>query len=389
MNTADRWLLPAGVTEILPPDAARIEHAGRQLLDLYASWGYEQVFTPFIEYLDSLLIGAGADLDLQTFKLTDQLSGRMMGIRADITPQVARIDAHRLQREGPVRLCYLGTVLHTLPDGFARSRTPMQIGAELYGHAGLDSDLEIFTLMLETLRLAGVEEFYLDAGHVGIYRGLVQQAGLSGEQEHQLFDALQRKAVPEIHQLLSAWRVEPVVQAMLAALVRLDGGREVLALARAELAAGNAQVQSGLTELEQLAARVEEPKLHFDLAELRGYGYHTGLLFSAYVAGHGQAVAQGGRYDHIGQAFGRARPATGFTVDLRTLLMLDTLAAPSREAIFAPLDDDPALAEKIKTLRATGQAVIQALGGQAGGAREMGCAHELRRHDGEWRVTAL
>ena len=208
MNMTDRWLLPEGIEEVLPEQAKRLEQLRRQLLDTYESWGYDLVMPPFIEYLESLLTGTGNDLDLQTFKLTDQLTGRMMGIRADMTPQVARIDAHQLKRDTPTRLCYIGTVLHTRNDGFAGSRSPLQVGAELYGHAGIESDVEVISLMLQTLAISGLENPFIDLGHVGIYRELVKLAGLDKEQEATLFDSLQRKANTEIASYLKEWKLD-------------------------------------------------------------------------------------------------------------------------------------------------------------------------------------
>lgn len=228
MSTNDAWLLPEGIEELLPPQAERLERLRRDLIDQLHSWGYELVVPPLIDYLESLLTGTGNDLKLQTFTLTDQISGRQMGIRADMTPQVARIDAHQLGRETPTRLCYLGTVLHTRPDGFAGGRSPLQCGAELYGSDSVESDIEVIRLMLATLEKTGIKQAHLDLAHVGIFRGLVQQAGLNAQQEGELFDALQRKAVPEINNLLDSWTLATEQAAMLRALVDLNGGSEVL-----------------------------------------------------------------------------------------------------------------------------------------------------------------
>ena len=244
MATVDRWLLPDGIEEVLPPEAARIEAARRQVLDLFQRWGYEFVVTPHIEYLESLLTGAGQDLDLRTFKVIDPQSGRQMGFRADITPQVARIDAHTLRREGPSRLCYAGSVLHAQPRALSSSRSPIQLGAELYGDASPSSDVEVISLMLEMLELAAVPDVHMDLGHVGIYRGLAKAAGLSGEAEQRLFDALQRKAMDEIAEQTAA--LNPALAGMLRALARLCGGREVLDQARMALAAAPAEVQAAL-----------------------------------------------------------------------------------------------------------------------------------------------
>jgi ATP phosphoribosyltransferase regulatory subunit len=395
MSQTERWLLPEGIEELLPEQARVLEGLRRSLLDCYRSWGYELVMPPFVEYLESLLTGVGKDLDLQTFKIIDPITGRMMGVRADMTPQAARIDAHQLKREQPVRLCYLGTVLRTRPDGFGASRAPLQVGAELYGHAGVESDLEILELMLETVAIVGVENVHMDLGHVGIFRGLARQAGLSDGCEAALFDALQRKAVPEIRELLAGEDLSEDARAMLAALAELNGGEEVLSEARTALAAAAPEVHRALDELEHIAARLRQRQvelpLHYDLAELRGYEYQTGVVFAAFVPGHGQEVARGGRYDEIGSIFGRARPATGFSADLKTLIEL-SYRLPSyeqAERIFAPADDDPQLRSKVRELRVAGKQVICELPGQSGGAVEMGCSWVLDQRDGKWMVIAV
>lgn len=312
------WLLPENVEDVLPPQAWHMEDMRRALLDLFRSRGYQLVIPPLMEYVDSLLTGVGADLDLKTFKLVDQLSGRLMGVRADITPQVARIDAHLLAASAVNRLCYAGSVLHTQPDGFHRSREPIQMGAELYGEAGIDADLEILTLMLQGLAVCGVKGVQLDIGHVGVYRALAQEAGLSGELEHALFGALQAKdgsAVAVLTASLSA----PLRDAF-AALPMLYGDRRVLVEARARLPQLPAIVAAldALATLDQGLGAVEAA---YDLAELRGYGYHSGIVFAAYTDGRSHAIAQGGRYDEVGRVFGRARPATGFSLDLRELVI--------------------------------------------------------------------
>ncbi len=393
MNPTDRWLLPEGIEEVLPPQALRLESLRRRLLDLYASWGYELVMPPFIEYLESLLTGMGNDLDLQTFKLTDQLTGRLMGVRADITPQAARMDAHQLQREGPVRLCYMGTVLRTRPDGFAGSRGPLQVGAELFGHGGVESDLEVLRLMLETLAVTGVGPVHLDLGHVQVFRALAGQAGLTADQEALLFDAMQRKARADIEECLAQCAVDAQVRGMLAALADLNGGREALEEAGAALAAAPAPVHAALERLRRVAAALGSAAphavLHFDLAELRGYHYHTGLVFAAFVPGHGQAVAQGGRYDEIGRVFGRARPATGFSADAKILMRLGSFGnVTTPGAILAPTGEAPALQATIAALRAAGERVIQTLPGQSGGARELGCDRVLVERNGHWVAAA-
>lgn len=391
----ERWLLPEGIEELLPPRAAQLESTLRQLLDLYNSWGYELVMPPFIEYLESLLIGTGDDLDHHTFKLTDRLTGRLMGVRSDMTPQVARIDAHLLRREEPTRLCYMGTTLNAVPRTHGGSRTPMQVGAELYGHAGAESDIEVLRLMVTTLQQAGLEKIYLDLGHVGIYRSLAEAAGLEPAFEAQLFDALQRKSTPDIEALLAASRLAEPYASIFGQLAELHGDESVLDTATQLFATAGEAVAAALDNLRQIAVAArgfDGVELHFDLAELRGYHYHTGVVFSAFVAGEGQAIAQGGRYDDIGKVFGRARPATGFSTDLRKVLSLVTATSPEVRGIFAPCaadaGDDVALLAAIQALRSSGERVIQALPGQPGAAAEMGCDRELQLLKGKWHPVA-
>lgn len=388
----DRWLLPEGIEEILPPRAEQLEATLRRLFDLFSSWGYELVMPPFIEYLESLLTGTGNDLDLQTFKLTDQLTGRLMGLRSDMTPQVARIDAHCLKRDVPTRLCYMGTVLKTLPQGHGGNRTPMQVGAELFGHAGVESDAEVLRLMVQTLQSAGVGHLWLDLGHVGIFRGLAQQANLDTESEAKLFDALQRKARPEITALLDAKALPVSMYDMLMSLADLHGDATVLDRATSLLADADEAVHQALENLRQIAALVTslpDTTIHFDLAELRGYHYHTGVVFAAFVPGQGQAIAQGGRYDDIGKVFGRSRPATGFSTDLKTVLSLVDAKTVELHGIFAPASDEPGLEQAIAALRESGERVIQALPGQQGSATEMGCDRELVLKGSKWQPVVV
>ncbi|HEB78662.1 MAG TPA: ATP phosphoribosyltransferase regulatory subunit, partial [Methylothermaceae bacterium] len=364
----ERWLLPDGIEELLPDEAARLERLRRRLLDTCLAWGYRQVVPPLIEFLDSLLIGAGHDLELQTFKLTDPLSGRLLGVRADMTPQVARIDAHNLKLDRPARLCYVGTVLRAYADHLDPARSPVQIGAELYGYHGLEADLEVIRLMLELLAQAGIMGVHLDLGHVGIYRGLADQAGLDGEAEAELFAILQRKSRPDLQRFLAQCRCDPEHRAQLAALIDLNGDFDVLEQARHRLQKAPAAVLADLETLAQVAQRLRSlyPALpiHFDLAELRGYHYHTGLVFAALVSGVGREIARGGRYDSIGAVFGRARAAVGFSADLKQLMQLAHVAeetAPRR--VLAPAGDDPELLEAIRQLRADGWQVVQLLPG--------------------------
>lgn len=387
MTSLHNWLLPEYVEDLLPAEARRVEALRRRLLDLFHGHGYELVMPPMLEYLESLLTGTGHDLDLRTFKLVDQLSGRMVGLRADITPQVARIDAHLLNREGVTRLCYCGTVLHALPSDLARTREPLQIGAELYGHAGVESDIEIQRLMLEALTAAGIADLHLDLGHVGLFRALVVRAGADESMESELFLALQRKDVPALRGL--ARGLKPELREALLALPELYGDITVLDQARARLPAWP-EVTACLDQLRTIAAKLgaRVGTLLIDLAELRGYHYHSGVVFAAYAAGSANAVALGGRYDEVGKAFGRARPATGFSMDLRALA---SLARPDavRGAILAPWSEDQALAAEIDRLRATGEVVIVELPGHAAARAELGCDRVLEQRDGRWQVQPL
>lgn len=394
MPTVDRWLLPDGIDEVLPREAVRIESARRQLLDLFSRWGYDLVITPHIEYLESLLTGAGHDLELQTFKMIDQMSGRMLGLRADITPQVARIDAHTLGAEGPSRLCYCGSVLHTLPRPLSTSRSLIQLGAELYGDASSASDIEVISLMLETMAVCRVKGVHLDLGHVGIYRGLVQAANLDEATEQALFDALQRKAPDEVAALVGGLP-QASIGAMLCSLVELSGGVEVLDRAHALLDGAPESVMAALDDLAEIAQTLARQypgvPLYFDLGELRGYHYHTGVVFSAYIPGMGQSIAQGGRYDDIGSDFGRARPATGFSTDLRLLVERGAIVGAERStAIWAAYANVPGLHAEVVRLRRDGERVIVALPGQADAdAAAHGCDRLLRWHGGAWRIDKL
>ena len=391
------WLLPEGIDEFLPPQAERLERLRRSLLDLYSSWGYEYVIPPMVEYLESLLVGTGTELELETFKLIDQKSGRLLGVHADMTPQVARIDAHRLNREGPTRLCYLDAVLHTRQDGFSRGRCPLQTGVELFGHSGIESDVEVIHLMVETLRLAGLDEIHIDLGHVGIFRTLARRANLTSAQEALLFDALQRKAKPEISALLADVCDDADARTMLLALVDLNGGANVLDEARSVLKSAGAEVMAAIDKLQQIAdfagQRMGDISLHFDLAELRGYRYQTGVVFAAFVPGHGQEVARGGRYDDIGSVFGRSRPATGFSSDLKTLMLLSDAAISRPSAIIAyPCDSSEqraGLQAFIVNLREEGERVIEFLPGQQDDVSETGCDRKIVEINGQWQVVDL
>ncbi|HSG89012.1 MAG TPA: ATP phosphoribosyltransferase regulatory subunit [Pseudomonadales bacterium] len=391
LDEGGRWLLPDGVEEILPPRAQRIEALRRRLLDEFDLWGYELVMPPLLEYLDSLLVGVGSDLDLQTLKITDQLTGRLMGLRADITSQAVRIDAHALRREGPTRLCYAGTVLRARPEGLFGSRAPIRIGAELYGLVGPAGDAEVLALMARTLAAAGVSPVHIELGHVAIYRALADAAGLAPDVERRLFDAVQRKARADIDALLEEAATAEELAEMIRQLPALIGGPEVMARARAVLQGAPAAVHAALDALEEtvarVARRVPELELGFDLSELHGYNYHTGTVFSAYADDHGDAVARGGRYDDIGRAFGRARPATGFDADLKLLAELGTLAPEARRTLAMPADEDldaaqaEALWRRVAVLRAAGVRVVPATDATA-------TLEQLVFRDGDWQPQA-
>lgn len=392
----DLWLLPVGVEEILPPAAQIMEGLRRDLLDLYRSWGYELVVPPFIEYLDSLLTGTGHDLELKTFKLTDQHSGRMLGVRADMTPQVARMDAHHFKGKAPTRLCYMGTVLHTRSDGLGGTRSPLQIGAEIYGHAGAESDVEVLRMAVATLALAGIEDAYLDLGHVGIYRGLARQAGLDKRQELELFEILQRKAVSEVDDRIREYRVSEAPAAMLRALAHLNGD-DALERAQVELAQAAPSVHAALAYLKGVATdlRTWLPNLpiHFDLAELRGYHYKTGVVFAAFIPGWGLEILRGGRYDDIGRVFGHARPAVGFSANLKELVRLghglDSRYA-DKPTILAPRSTDPKLRRKVNELRAEGRRVIEDLADGPGDRQPApDCTEALFDNGDDWVVRPI
>ncbi|HWQ37644.1 MAG TPA: ATP phosphoribosyltransferase regulatory subunit [Burkholderiales bacterium] len=381
-----KWLLPEYIDDVLPAEARRVEALRRRLLDLFAVHGYELVMPPLIEYLDSLLTGTGHDLDLRTFKLVDQLSGRLLGLRADITPQVARIDAHLLNRRGVTRLCYAGSVLHALPSGLLHSREPLQIGAELYGHAGVESDIEIQTLMLRALAAAGVSGVHLDLGHVAVFRTIVRRGAVPADREAELFQVLQAKDRPALRELTAG--LDQRTREALSLLPELYGGAEVLAQARKRLT-DYPDVAPCLDLLEQIASRVsgEAGELCFDLAELRGYHYHSGVVFAAYARGRTEAIARGGRYDEVGRAFGRARPATGFSIDLRDLAALSRVDGAASRVLAPYAPQDAALQAEILRLRQSGTTVVIDLPGHAEAREELECDAELAQKEGRWTVV--
>lgn len=378
-----RWLLPESIEDILPEEARQMEVLRRRLLDLCAAHGYEFIMPPLLEYVESLLTGSGRDLDLRTFKLVDQLSGRTMGIRADITPQVARIDAHLLNRKGVARLSYCGSVLHTLPAGFQATREPVQLGAELYGHAGLEADIEIVRLLAASLAHSGLKTLRIDIGHVCLFRALVSGAGFAAEMEDALLAVMLSKDQPALRELVRDV-AEPWRSALLA-LPELYGGIETLDRAAAVFPA---ELKPQLDQLMTFARALEGLPVSFDLADLRGYHYHNGIVFAAYCDGNPSAIAFGGRYDKVGEAYGRARPATGFSIDLRALVRLSA-GAPRSGAILAPCMNDQLLQAEVARLRASGEVVVDRLPGHDDTWGEAGCDRQLNCVNGHWIIESL
>jgi ATP phosphoribosyltransferase regulatory subunit len=379
------WVLPDHIADVLPSEARHIEEIRRDLLDMARCYGYELVMPPMLEHLESLLSGAGEALDLHTFKLVDQLSGRMMGLRADSTPQVARIDAHLLNRRGVARLCYCGPVIHTRPAAPHASREPLQFGAELYGHTGLEADLEILTLTLDALRGAEVGALTVDMADARIVRALLDASGMSTEQHRAVHAALAAKDVSSLRTLVAT--CDPVVGKALLALPNLYGGVEVLDLAREVLPAMPA-IQEALGQLRWLRDHLDGAQVSFDLADLRGYSYYTGVRFSVYAAGARDALARGGRYDEVGLVFGRKRPAVGFSLDVKALAAAAAVR-PLRAAIRAPWAEDNALRTAIAKLRQQGETVVCVLPGHDNEIDEFECDRELVQTAGQWVVIAI
>ncbi|HEY4075246.1 MAG TPA: ATP phosphoribosyltransferase regulatory subunit [Herbaspirillum sp.] len=379
------WLLPENIADVLPSEARKIEELRRQVLDHFRLYGYELVMPPMLEYLESLLTGAGQDTDLRTFKLVDQLSGRTMGIRADMTTQVARIDAHLLNRTSVTRLCYAGSVLQTRPSGLHATREPLQIGAEIYGHAGLEADAEIQQLALASLRLAGFKKVRLDLCHVGVLQAIIADDAEALKQAPQLFTLLQAKDIPDLNVISASFK--PATRDALLALPGLYGDVTIIDKARAVLPALPG-IAKALDELQVLVELAADADVIIDLADLRGYHYHSGVMFAAYVPGLPNAVARGGRYDHVGEAFGRARPATGFSMDLRELARLMPGAA-RKAAVRAPWSTEPGLQQKITELREAGEIVIQSLPGHDNDLDEFDCDRAVVCHNGNWIIQNL
>ncbi len=379
------WVLPDHIADVLPSEARHIEELRRDLLDMARCYGYELVMPPLMEHLESLLTGAGQALDLQTFKLVDQLSGRMMGLRADSTPQVARIDAHLLNRRGVTRLCYCGPVLHTRPGGPHASREPLQFGAEIYGHAGREADLEVLLLALDCLKATGVAAPSVDMADARIINALLDGIELNPSLLGQLHAALAAKDSSELSAL--ARNFAPASRQGLLALVQLYGDEKILIEAEKALEPFPA-VRDALSNMKWLASHLGAAAVTFDLADLRGYSYYTGARFSVYARGASDALARGGRYDEVGAVFGRNRPAAGFSLDVKALVRV-LAARPLRAAIRAPWREERALSSAIAALRAQGETVVCALPGHDSEVDEFHCDRELVQADGQWVVQTV
>jgi ATP phosphoribosyltransferase regulatory subunit len=378
------WLLPEYIEDVLPAEAAQIETLRRSLLDLFDVHGYQLVIPPMMEYLESLITGVGHDLDLATFKVVDQLTGRLMGVRADITPQAARIDAHMLNNQGVTRLCYAGSVLRTNPDGLAQTRQPMQLGAELFGHAGVEGDIEIQRLMIKVLQASGVKALQIDFNHVGIFDSLMKNTDPVFEKS--LYQALQSKDQTAVKALTKDF--DAVTRDALCALTELNGDVAILNEASKRLPK-TPSITKALAELVEVSEQLKDlgVGVSFDLAELRGYHYHSGMVFAAYAQGCPGPLALGGRYDEVGQAFGRARPAAGFSLDLRGLVKTLPRNNP-KKCILAPYGNENLLINKINELRNSGEKVIQELPGHEAYVDELNFDRRLKKMDGVWQVVA-
>lgn len=383
------WLLPEYIEDVLPAEAARVEQLRRRLLDLFDVHGYQYIIPPLLEYLESLITGVGRDLDLATFKVVDQLTGRLMGVRADITPQAARIDAHMLNNQGVTRLCYAGSVLRTSPDGLAQTRQPLQLGAELFGHAGLESDIEIQRLMIKALQATGIESLQVDFSHVGIFGSLVSQSNISPALEQALYAALQSKDQSSVRSLSKD--LDSSLCETLCSLTELNGDIKILSEAEKRLPS-TPEIRQALQDLRRVSESLGDlgVGVSFDLAELRGYHYHSGIVFAAYAQGYAGALALGGRYDEVGSAFGRARPATGFSLDLRGVVKALPVAE-LQKGILAPAfeagSQDAGLATRIDELRKAGNRVVQELPGNASYRKELNCDRKLVKQGEGWQVV--
>ena len=388
-----QWLLPEGIEELLPPQAQQFELLRREILDHFSCWGYDLVMTPFIEYLDSLSILETSDLLSNTFRLNDQHGEKTMGIRADMTPQIARVDTRYRQNDAPMRLCYLGTVLFAEANN-SGSRSALQLGAELFGDASIESDVEIIQLMLNTLQLTGISEIHLDLSHIAIFRALAKEAELSKSQTETLFKLYQRKDIPGLAQVLKTYPLANKYHQRFNQLISLYGSTDVLNKARQIFQETNQQISAALDTIEAIIEiiSISHPnvEIYIDLSECQGYQFHTGVVFSAFTPGHGQEIARGGRYDHIGKNFGDARQATGFSADLKTLVNIgNKINKNNIDAIFAPKSDDPTLLVKINSLRKSGVRVIQQLSQMPYDEQANNCNKKLILIDNQWQIMDI
>lgn len=389
----NRWLLPDGIEEILPPDAIQVERLRQKILGLYDCWGYDLVMPAMIEFTDSLLTGTAHSLQSKTFTLVDQVTGKQMGLRSDMTPQVARIDAHQLARKDISRLCYCGHLIHAQADGLNPSRSPLQIGAEIFGNASIDADIEVVSLMLETLSSIPLDLVSIDLGHVGIFRSLFQYSGLEADVEPQLFDMLQRKSIPELKSFLQQQDLDEHKREQFHQLALLNGDVDIIRQAKQVYSDVSPECLAALDHIEAVAEGVHklypDIYIHCDLSELRGYEYHTGLVFAAFLPGQGHEIARGGRYDDIGAAFGVARAATGFSADLLSLYQMSQKSLQPVSAILAPKSDDVNLQTLIRALRAEGKRVITDLSDGALLPHQQNCEQVIVQKDNAWAVEKI
>ena len=387
-----RWVLPDGVQETLPPDAVAVETLRHEILQIFRQWGYDLVMPAMIEYMDSLLTGTAHSLDTRTFALVDQLSGKQMGVRSDMTPQVARIDAHLLadsaRQTRVARLCYCGHLLHAIGDGINSSRTPLQIGAEIFGSDTISADVEVVSLMVATLHAVGLDEVSIDVGHVGIFRNLVKGQGLEPDQEAALFDMLQRKSIPDLEEYLQTLPLSDELCRQICGLALLNGDVTVIDEARERYRDAGPELLASLDFMQQVVQSLQrkypDTLINCDLAELRGYSYHTGLVFAAFLPGQGSSIARGGRYNDVGKVFGNARPATGFSADLLNLYQICGNRGATQQGILAPDSDDPELAELVRQLRADGERVVTDLTAAKSAPAEQHCDRQIVQVDGTW-----
>ncbi len=392
-----RWLLPDGVQETLPPDASEVERLRHDVLQIFNRWGYDLVMPAMIEYRDSLLTGTAHSLDTRTFALVDQLSGKQMGVRSDMTPQVTRIDAHLLADDARhhriSRLCYCGHLLHAVGDAMTSSRTPLQIGAEIFGSDSISADLEVVSLMVATLHAVGLHNISIDIGHVGIFRNLVKNTPLDREQENRLFDMLQRKSIPDLQAYLQELPLEDRLCEQLCQLALLNGDISVIEKARELYRDVGDALLAALDDMykvvQSLQQKYPDTLINCDLSELRGYSYHTGLVFTAFLPGQGSEIARGGRYDDVGEVFGNARPATGFSADLLNLYQLCGASGQFVPGILVPDDDDAALAELIQQLRAAGERVVVDLTCGKSSAADQQCNRQAAKSNGTWTIKEV